>query len=246
MFKLLFSALLTLLFVYPADANLIAAYDFESENSTPATLRKARRIPEGKYGNALMIQNEHWGASEIHHRLDITDHTISFVAWVRLNFGNDSGPLSFIFERGNLNRTLSTRLLEIRSNGALRLTAHAGATTLEVESEAQAVLLDHNWHHIAYSSHLDVHKFFVDGEVVFETKERTPKIVGFVSFITIGDLFGLFEGKAFVDEVGVFGNHLSDETVRFLYNHPLSQFLSALRIDPKGTASTTWGAIKSD
>ena len=115
MLKFLFSVLLTLNLLYPVNANLIAAFDFETRESTPETLRKAWRAREGKYGSALVIGNRHSASSKINRPPVVVDHTVSFVAWVKIkNAEKDGRPLCFSFyglDRNNILR--SSRGLDV-------------------------------------------------------------------------------------------------------------------------------------
>ena len=120
-----------------------------------------------------------------------------------------------------------------------------GAVGFSFRSEPQDIL-NNKWHHIAYTYYLGIHKFFVDGKVIHQQENWMPEIAGVSTEIAIGDLFGDFRGEALIDDVGVFGIGLSDETVRAMYSQLLSEFISALSIDPKGKVSTTWAAIKSN
>ena len=249
MLRLLFLMLLTLNLLYPVAADLIAVYDFETRENTPTNLRKAWRTHDGKYGNALVIGNLHWGASEVDYQVG-SDHAVSFVVWLKTDA--QEGRLELLFYGDDLEGfTLSSRMLEIKADGTISfLASHIlpfpdiGANGFGFVTEAQDIL-DNAWHHIAYSHYLGVHKVFVDGTVIFQEKAWVSDIAGSLFSIAIGNLRGDFVGEALLDDVGIFGMDLSDEDVRAIYNKPISHFIKALPVDPKGKTATTWGALKS-
>lgn len=271
MFRTLLLTLLALSLISGANANdiitlpVIAAYDFETlktnqwgnqyilgwgSNEAPAYLHEAEITNEGKYGKSLAIDPKGWIKCVMNHPPLVSGNAVSFVAWIKIDMAENSAPFYLAFQGFGANSGSSSRIFEIQPSGALRLTAFyavpppdLGAVFFEIKSEDQDII-DFNWHHIAYSQYLGIHRFFVDGKIVFQQKDDAPAIDGGFTSVSIGTLRSIFRGTAFIDDAGVFGVGLSEQSIQTIYNEPLSNFINAMPVDPQDKIATTWAFLR--
>ncbi len=246
---------------------LIAAYDFETPvqdqwddlsiisgwglNNVPTLVHDAEITREGKYGKSLAVMSGGWIKCSMNHPPVVSGNSVSFVTWIKVDLPKRSTPLYLTFQGFGFNSGQSSRILEIQESGVLRLTAFysvpaplLGAVMFEIKSKDQDIM-DNNWHHIAYSHYGGIHRFYVDGEIVFQQEDKVLKIEGSFTSVSIGDLKGTFTGRALFDDVGIFGINLSNRDIQNIYNQPLSNFINTMPVNPQGRLTTTWGKIKS-
>ena len=266
---LVFLTMLTLSFASVVNANIlsvIAVYDFEvidedesgiyiashSVHDIHGYLRKSTSLSnEGKYGKALSIRKKDYLRTVTEH-IPLVNDEISIVAFVKVPPLKQKASVYLSLQRNSIDNARDFKTLAIQSTGNLKFTEiwtvappDLGAVFFSLESEDQNIT-DNNWHHVAYSYHLGIHRIFIDGELVFEEQFISPRIGGDFTTISIGNGNGnLLEGEVLIDDVGVFGTDFSVHEIQNIYNNGLKKFLQVVPVSPQGRLTTTWGDIKA-
>lgn len=239
---------------------VIAAYDFEiiqqDNKGFYVPNIGSKRIHGYLYNNAELSQQ--WKRSKV---LSLTRKDYLYATTQR-RFPTDFSMVAsvkippqehsifFSLKMGDGKNLRSTREIQILPTGNIRFwgvflppPGIIGAAMFELQSENENVT-DNQWHHIVYTYHSEIHKIFVDGEIVYQEELRPTFVAGeFIHIFLKGARIGI-TGEALFDDIGFFSTHLSIEEVQHLYNHGITRFLEEMPVSPQGKVATTWGDIR--
>ena len=238
--------------------NVVAVYHFEDvTDSGPRDFDgslggNATIVNNGKIDKCLRLRGEDSFSTIDTLGFGIVDGEFSIVAWVKLPAQTDDLIFMVVgYDDDDTNIGALAFFVESDGNISGGQYDFEDSKSYSINTSDQNVT-NNQWHHIAFTKYSSTYSLFIDGEQI--KKERRTGYYGFFgqnTLVSVGAFDGdddddeILTGTVFVDELGFFETGFSVYEIKALYDGNLSDFLTAMPVDPQEKAATTWGEIKT-